>query len=132
MASGAFRRAPKGFCDLPEVPDVPDRRADAIRALLGGADGSLARVRAPVVLGGDGSLLNRRRRLRGGARLDPAKVLLRALRLLFVEGVLERLRGDGASLVEDASRTSKAPSEGLAFAIRQSGSSETNKPLLSA
>ena len=67
--------------------------------LLGGADGSLARVRAPVVLGGDGSLLNRRRRLRGGARLDPAKVLLRALRLLFVEGVLQRLRGDGASLV---------------------------------
>ena len=41
MASGAFRRAPKGFCDLPEVPDVPDRRADAIRALLGGADGDV-------------------------------------------------------------------------------------------
>jgi hypothetical protein len=41
MASGALRRAPKGFCDLPEVPDVPDRRADAIRALLGGADGAV-------------------------------------------------------------------------------------------
>ena len=67
--------------------------------LLGGADRSLSRVGSSVILRGNRRLLDGGGGFGGGASLLPAKVLLRALRLLLVEGVLKRLRGDGAAFV---------------------------------
>ena len=40
MASGAAGALPRGFCDLPDVPALSSLGTDAIRALLGGADGA--------------------------------------------------------------------------------------------